>query len=196
MRSCFTANGVKLADGSPLYTLGSTMFFRGDGGFGGQSERAPVPHTLPDREPDAVCEMPGPIDQAMAYALCGDRNPLHCDPEFARKAGFDVRFCSPVFSGETQIVEMWKDGSVVSFRVRIKERTSFPSTTASASSSNCTQAFRCSGSEGVKYRPLGNSGLRVSELALGAMTFGTERSIGVGKAESGRIYHDRTVKEP
>jgi acyl dehydratase len=146
---------VKLADGSPLYTLGSTLFFRGDGGFGGQAEGAPVPHPLPDREPDAVCEMPGRKDQAMVYALCGDRNPLHRDPEFAKKAGFDVpilhglcsygiachavlktmldydqtrmtgfdvRFSSPVFPGETQVVEMWKDDGVISFRVRLKER--------------------------------------------------------------------------
>lgn len=146
---------VKLADGSPLYTLGSTLFFRGDGGFGGQSEGAPVPHPLPDREPDAVCEMPGRIDQAFVYALCGDRNPLHRDPDFARKAGFDVpilhglcsygiachavlktmldydqtrmtgfdlRFSSPVFPGETQLVDIWQDDNVISFRVRIKER--------------------------------------------------------------------------
>jgi acyl dehydratase len=146
---------VTLADGSPLYTLGSTMFFRGDGGFGGQSNGAPVPHPLPDRVPDAVCEMPGRADQAMVYALCGDRNPLHRDPDFAKKAGFDVpilhglcsygiachavlktmldydqtrvtgfdvRFSAPVFPGETQVVEMWQDGNVISFRVRIKER--------------------------------------------------------------------------
>jgi acyl dehydratase len=146
---------VTLADGSPLYTLGSTMFFRGDGGFGGHSEGTPVPHTLPDRGPDAVCEMPGRNDQALVYALCGDRNPLHRDPEFAKKAGFDkpilhglcsygiachavlksmlgydqtritafdVRFSAPVFPGETQVVEMWQDDNVISFRVRIKER--------------------------------------------------------------------------
>lgn len=40
----------------------------------------------------------------------------------------------------------------------------------------------------MKYRLLGNSGLRVSELALGAMTFGTERGIGVDKDESRRVY--------
>lgn len=146
---------VTLADGSPLYTLGSTMFFRGDGGFGGRSEGAPVPHPLPERKPDAICEMPGRADQAMVYALCGDRNPLHRDPEFAKKAGFDVpilhglcsygiachavlktmlgydqtritgfdvRFSSPVYPGETQVVELWEDGDVISFRVRIKER--------------------------------------------------------------------------
>jgi acyl dehydratase len=146
---------VKLDDGSPLYTMGTTLFFRGDGGFGGTKEGAPVPHALPEREPDAVCEMPGRVDQAILYALCGDRNPLHRDPNFAKMAGFDVpilhglcsygiachavvktmldydqtqitgfdvRFSSPVFPGETQIVEMWKDDKVISFRVRIKER--------------------------------------------------------------------------
>jgi len=146
---------VKLADGAPLYTVSSTLFCRGDGGFGGQADGAPEPHVLPERAPDAVCEMPGRVDQAMVYALCGDRNPLHRDPEFAKKAGFDipilhglcsygiachgvlktmldydqtrmtgfdVRFSSPVFPGETQVVEMWEDGNVISFRVRIKER--------------------------------------------------------------------------
>ncbi|MCG8591093.1 MAG: aldo/keto reductase [Proteobacteria bacterium] len=39
----------------------------------------------------------------------------------------------------------------------------------------------------MKYRLLGKSGLRVSELALGAMTFGTEQW-GVDEAESRRVY--------
>ena len=39
----------------------------------------------------------------------------------------------------------------------------------------------------MKYRLLGKSGLRVSELALGAMTFGTE-DWGVEKEESRRVY--------
>ena len=40
----------------------------------------------------------------------------------------------------------------------------------------------------MKYRLLGNSGLRVSELALGAMTFGTETGFGVDKEESKQVY--------
>ena len=45
---------VKLADGSPLYTVSSTLFCRGDGGFGGQADGAPEPHVMPERAPDAV----------------------------------------------------------------------------------------------------------------------------------------------
>jgi aryl-alcohol dehydrogenase-like predicted oxidoreductase len=40
----------------------------------------------------------------------------------------------------------------------------------------------------MRYRLLGKSGLRVSELALGAMTFGTETGFGVDKDESRRVY--------
>lgn len=36
--------------------------------------------------------------------------------------GFDVRFSSPVFPGETILVDVWKDGPVASFRARLKER--------------------------------------------------------------------------
>ncbi len=40
----------------------------------------------------------------------------------------------------------------------------------------------------MRYKLLGRSGLRVSELALGAMTFGTESGIGVDKQESQSVY--------
>ena len=146
---------VKLASGDPLFTLSATLFYRGDGGFGGSDAGAPTPHPIPDRAPDAICELPQRRDQAMVYALCGDRNPLHRDPGIARKAGFDapilhglcsygiachgvlktmadydqtriggfdVRFSSPVFPGETHVIEMWRDDNIVSFRTRIKER--------------------------------------------------------------------------
>ena len=36
--------------------------------------------------------------------------------------GFDVRFSSPVYPGETILTDMWVDGPVVSFRCRLKER--------------------------------------------------------------------------
>lgn len=40
----------------------------------------------------------------------------------------------------------------------------------------------------MRYKLLGRSGLRVSELALGTMTFGTEWGFGVGKDESRRMF--------
>src|ERR1700686_2345748 len=40
----------------------------------------------------------------------------------------------------------------------------------------------------MRYRLLGNSGLRVSEAALGAMTFGEERGWGSPKDEARKVY--------
>src|SRR5205807_369388 len=40
----------------------------------------------------------------------------------------------------------------------------------------------------MKYRLLGNSGLRVSEAALGTMTFGEEWGWGAGKDEAKKVY--------
>jgi aryl-alcohol dehydrogenase-like predicted oxidoreductase len=40
----------------------------------------------------------------------------------------------------------------------------------------------------MKYRLLGNSGLRVSEAALGTMTFGDDWGWGVAKGEASKVY--------
>ncbi len=74
-------------DGTPLWSTRSSIFARGEGGFGG--ERGPsTKMAVPDRDPDHVIETPTLPQQALLYRLCGDRNPLHADPEFARAAGF------------------------------------------------------------------------------------------------------------
>lgn len=75
------------SDGEALWTARSSIFARGEGGFGG--ERGPSNKTeLPDREPDFDITTPTLPQQALLYRLCGDRNPLHSDPEFAKAAGF------------------------------------------------------------------------------------------------------------
>jgi acyl dehydratase len=84
-----TETVVTGADGTPLWTERSSIFARGEGGFGGRhGEGGKV--EPPGREPDAVIDTPTLPQQALLYRLCGDLNPLHADPEFARSAGFDV----------------------------------------------------------------------------------------------------------
>lgn len=77
-------------DNSPMFTLGSTTFARGDGGFGGPSGTGPAPHELPKRDPDHSCPLEIRKDQALLYRLNGDRNPLHADPDLAKRVGFPV----------------------------------------------------------------------------------------------------------
>jgi acyl dehydratase len=79
---------LKNERGEPLATLVASRFARGDGGFGGPSNGAPEPHKVPTRVPDRSVDISTRPDQALIYRLCGDRNPLHSDPEFARRAGF------------------------------------------------------------------------------------------------------------
>src|SRR3954454_3698354 len=75
------------AEGEHLWTTRSSIFVRDEGGWGGdRGSSAPV--ALPDRAPDTDTSYDVWPQQALLYRLCGDRNPLHADPEFARGAGF------------------------------------------------------------------------------------------------------------
>src|SRR5271169_4636251 len=69
-------------------TLQQTLLLRGDGGFGGRPP-AHTPSLIPDREPDQLAAISSSPRAALIYRLSGDRNPLHADPEFARRAGFE-----------------------------------------------------------------------------------------------------------
>ncbi len=86
----YTETKTRLKDsGDLLSTAVSTIFARGDGGFGGSNGPAPVEtHAIPDRDPDETVELSTRDDQALIYRLSGDRNPLHADPGFADAAGF------------------------------------------------------------------------------------------------------------
>ena len=74
--------------GEKVATLTMSMFYRGDGGFGGPTEGQPEPHATPTRSPDLSVDIATRPDQALIYRLNGDRNPLHSDPAFAKGAGF------------------------------------------------------------------------------------------------------------
>ncbi|MEJ7831940.1 MAG: MaoC/PaaZ C-terminal domain-containing protein [Nocardioides sp.] len=73
--------------GEELWTVRSSIFVKGEGGWGGDRGSSPAVK-LPDREPDADTAYAVTPQQALLYRLCGDRNPLHADPDFARGAGF------------------------------------------------------------------------------------------------------------
>ncbi len=77
-----------LADSAPLATMRSSLFIRGDGGFGGPKQPA-TEWELPTGKPDYEVAFDTSTQQALLYRLTGDRNPLHSDPSVARKAGFD-----------------------------------------------------------------------------------------------------------
>jgi acyl dehydratase len=74
-------------DDSPLCTLISKTFARGDGGFGGEDVPASTPIEL-DSNPDIIHEVTTTEDQALIFRLSGDSNPLHSDPNFAKMAGY------------------------------------------------------------------------------------------------------------
>ena len=74
-------------DGADLWTVRSSIFVRGEGGFGGERGGATAV-AVPDRAADLTTSYAVTPQQALLYRLCGDRNPLHADPAFAKAAGF------------------------------------------------------------------------------------------------------------
>jgi len=82
---------VRMKDtGEKICSLTSTTFARADGGFGGPSGPMKPTHAIPERTPDAVCDLPTLPQAALIYRLSGDYNPLHADPAYAAKAGFKM----------------------------------------------------------------------------------------------------------
>jgi acyl dehydratase len=74
--------------GKSLFTTTSRLYLRGEGGWGG--DRGPSTGAwVPERDPDATVTQATSRQQALIYRLSGDRNPLHSDPAFAVRAGFD-----------------------------------------------------------------------------------------------------------
>ncbi|RHW26356.1 hypothetical protein D0Z08_14920 [Nocardioides immobilis] len=74
--------------GATLWTSRLGYFVRGAGGFGGDSAPSD-PWPAADRPADRTIDFASWPGQALLYRLTGDRNPLHSDPDYARRAGFD-----------------------------------------------------------------------------------------------------------
>lgn len=84
----FEATAVNTETGKLLLKTHSSLFCRGEGGFGG--ERGPSDKIeFPARAADHEVTYETREDQALTYRLSGDRNPLHSDPSFAAMGGFE-----------------------------------------------------------------------------------------------------------
>lgn len=82
------SNSIDKKTGELIFKTRSSVFLRGEGGFGG--DRGPKAEKFnPGRAPDKQITYKTREDQALTYRLSGDRNPLHSDPEFAKRGGFD-----------------------------------------------------------------------------------------------------------
>ncbi len=79
---------IEKNSGDRLARVSMSTFCRGDGGFGGENKPGPMPAKIPERTPDATCQLSTLPQQALIYRLSGDYNPLHADPEIAISAGF------------------------------------------------------------------------------------------------------------
>jgi len=77
------------ASGEVLCTMETATFCRADGGFGGPSGPVKPVLPVPDSPPDAAWDLPTLPQAALIYRLSGDYNPLHADPAYAQKAGFE-----------------------------------------------------------------------------------------------------------
>lgn len=81
--------GVATSDttGEELWRVRSSIFVKGEGGWGGDRGSS-TSVEVPERDADHLSSYTVTPQQALLYRLCGDRNPLHADPDFAKAAGF------------------------------------------------------------------------------------------------------------
>jgi acyl dehydratase len=80
----------RTAEGELLFENLAKVFDRTAGNFGGERGPETEKHEPPaGQSPDFKISQTTAATQAALYRLSGDKNPLHIDPVFARKLGFD-----------------------------------------------------------------------------------------------------------
>jgi acyl dehydratase len=89
-------HAVDAVSSEPVFTARTGLFVMGEGGFGGDPEPASPSAVAPSRDPDGLVAHPTLPIQTLLWRHAGhDPNPLHVDPDFARRAGFP----GPILSG-------------------------------------------------------------------------------------------------
>jgi acyl dehydratase len=85
------------ADGQPIFDTEWGIFYRGEGGFGGERGPETPPFAPPEgRAPSHRVEHTTAATQALLYRLgSGDLNPIHSDPAVAARA----KFPQPILHG-------------------------------------------------------------------------------------------------
>jgi acyl dehydratase len=76
------------AAGRTLFDTEWQIFYRGEGGFGGERGPEAAAVDIPARDPDFREEQTTADTQSLLYRLSGDVNPIHASPDVARMAGF------------------------------------------------------------------------------------------------------------
>lgn len=77
--------------GEHIFDVEHSSFYRGAGGFGGDPGPKSIRLNPPEGvEPEFRIPYHVPENQAALYRLNGDPNPLHIDPEFAKRGGFET----------------------------------------------------------------------------------------------------------
>jgi len=85
----YTKKELTTDTGEPVAITRSTTVLRGDGGFGRSTMSPPPPVELPSCAPDIVTRIDTRPEQALIYRWNGDNNPLHVNPDVAKKAGYE-----------------------------------------------------------------------------------------------------------
>src|ERR1700721_480474 len=86
-----SSRSVDTTDGTTRFLTKTSLFVRGEGGFGGPRGPAGALEPVPERAPDEVVRYSTRPDQALLYRLSGDRNPFHSDPSFAARRALGGR---------------------------------------------------------------------------------------------------------